>query len=75
MKDLESAEFEKDKKGKVPKKRLKRIDPLEPLKLEIAAELGLLEQVQTKGWHTLTAKDAGRIGGLMNQRRKREGKT
>jgi Small, acid-soluble spore proteins, alpha/beta type. len=75
MKDLENAEFEKDKKGKTIKKRLKRIDPLEPLKLEIAAELGLLEQVQTKGWHTLTAKDAGRIGGLMNQRRKREGIT
>ncbi|MHB8126416.1 MAG: small, acid-soluble spore protein, alpha/beta type [Desulfitobacteriaceae bacterium] len=57
---------------KTPRQRLKRIDPLEPLKMEIAAELGLLEQVQTKGWHTLTAKDAGRIGGLMNQRRKRK---
>jgi hypothetical protein len=75
MKDSESAEFKKEKNG-LPKKRLKRSDPLEPLKLEIAAELGLLEQVQNKGWHTLTAKDSGRIGGLMNQRlRKREGTT
>lgn len=74
MKDLESAESKKEKN--LPPKRLKRIDPLEPLKLEIAAELGLLEQIQNKGWHSLTAKDAGRIGGLMNQRlRKREGIT
>ncbi|MDQ7092572.1 small, acid-soluble spore protein, alpha/beta type [Desulfosporosinus sp. PR] len=52
--------------------KVKRIDPLEPLKMEIAAELGLLEQVQTKGWHSLNAKDAGKIGGLMTQRRRRE---
>lgn len=76
MKDLESPEEAKKEKNNLPQKRLKRNDPLEPLKLEIAAELGLLEQVQTKGWHSLTAKDAGRIGGLMNQRlRKREGTT
>ena len=55
------------------KPRVKRIDPLEPLKMEIAAELGLLEQVNSEGWHSLSAKDAGRIGGLMTQRRKREG--
>jgi small acid-soluble spore protein F (minor alpha/beta-type SASP) len=57
---------------KSAKPRVKRIDPLEPLKMEIAAELGLLEQVQTKGWHSLNAKDAGKIGGLMTQRRRRE---
>lgn len=53
------------------KPRVKRIDPLESLKMEIAAELGLLEQVKTVGWHSLSAKDAGRIGGLMTQRRRR----
>ncbi|MDD2234229.1 MAG: small, acid-soluble spore protein, alpha/beta type [Desulfitobacteriaceae bacterium] len=72
MKELDPKKNKKGNKGKTPRKRLKKIDPLEPLKLEIAAELGLLEQVQTKGWHTLTAKDAGRIGGLMRQRRKQE---
>ena len=51
--------------------KVKKIDPLEPLKLEIAAELGLREQVEKLGWHSLSAKDAGRIGGLMTQRRKR----
>ncbi|HEY8911132.1 MAG TPA: small, acid-soluble spore protein, alpha/beta type [Desulfosporosinus sp.] len=40
--------------------------------MEIAAELGLLEQVNSDGWHSLSAKDAGRIGGLMTQRRRRD---
>ena len=61
----------KEQGAKQTKPRLKKIDPLEPLKMEIAAELGLLEQVKTKGWHSLSAKDAGRIGGLMTQRKKR----
>lgn len=57
------------KKAKV---KVKRIDPLEPLKMEIAAELGLLEQINRKGWHSLSAKEAGRIGGLMTQRRRKD---
>lgn len=56
------------KKGNTPK--VKRTDPYEALKLEIAAELGLLEQVRDKGWHSLSAKDAGKIGGIMTQRKK-----
>lgn len=56
------------KKGNNPK--VKRTDPYEALKLEIAAELGLLEQVRDKGWHSLSAKDAGKIGGIMTQRKK-----
>lgn len=51
--------------------RLKRTDPLEALKMEIAAELGLIDQVRVKGWHSLSAKDAGKIGGLMTQRIKK----
>jgi len=57
---------------KQPKPKVKRIDPLEPLKMEIAAELGLLSQIDTKGWHSLTAKEAGKIGGLMTQRRRKK---
>ncbi|MDR3289651.1 MAG: small, acid-soluble spore protein, alpha/beta type [Peptococcaceae bacterium] len=53
------------------KGRAKKIDPLEPLKLEISAELGLLEQVKQGGWHSLSAKDVGRIGGIMAQRLKK----
>lgn len=55
-------------KGQKPK--AKRTDPMESLKMEIAAELGLLDQVRLKGWHSLSAKDAGKIGGIMTQRRK-----
>ncbi|MEL1134388.1 small, acid-soluble spore protein, alpha/beta type [Desulfitobacterium sp. THU1] len=50
--------------------KLRRMDLLEDLKMEIAAELGLLDQVRVKGWHSLSAKDAGKIGGIMTQRMK-----
>lgn len=43
----------------------------EVLKYEIAGELGLLDRVLEDGWRTLTAKETGRIGGLVT-RRKRE---
>jgi len=39
------------------------------LKYEIAEELGLLEKVRNSGWKSLSAKESGRIGGLMNKRR------
>ncbi|UZQ85977.1 alpha/beta-type small acid-soluble spore protein [Thermoclostridium stercorarium] len=41
----------------------------EKLKLEIAKELGLLEKVQKEGWKSLSAKETGRIGGLMAKRK------
>lgn len=56
---------------KEKKQKLKRTDPYEALKLEIAAELGLMDQVREKGWHSLSAKDAGKIGGIMTQRKKK----
>lgn len=42
----------------------------EKLKYEIAQELGLLERVMEKGWKSLSAKETGRIGGLMTKRRR-----
>ncbi|MCD7766139.1 MAG: alpha/beta-type small acid-soluble spore protein [Lachnospiraceae bacterium] len=47
------------------------LSPDDRLKYEIAEELGLLEKVKTLGWKSLTAKETGRIGGLMT-RKKRE---
>ena len=38
------------------------------LKYEIAEELGLLDKVRKSGWKSLSAKESGRIGGLMNKR-------
>lgn len=56
-------------------KRIKWEDlsPDDKLKYEIAEEIGLLDKVKTQGWKALTAKETGRIGGLMT-RRKREQK-
>ena len=62
-----------------PKKE-KKIDldnltPEESLKLEIAAEIGVYDKVLTQGWRSLTAKEAGRIGGMMPRRRREAIKT
>ena len=49
---------------------LQNLDPEEQLKYEIAEELGLLERVMSDGWKSLSAKETGRIGGLMTKKRK-----
>lgn len=41
------------------------------MKYEIAEELGLIDKVKNLGWGGLTAKETGRIGGLMTVRKKR----
>ena len=41
----------------------------ERMKYEIAEELGVLDQVLTDGWKSLSAKETGRIGGMMTRRR------
>lgn len=46
----------------------------EKLKMEIAEELGLLDEVREKGWKALSARDTGRIGGLMTRRMKEQKK-
>ncbi len=38
------------------------------MKYEIAEELGLMEKVNETGWKSLTAKESGRIGGIMTKR-------
>ena len=58
-------------KKKEEKINLSNLTPEEELKYEIAEELGLLDKVLEHGWRALTAKETGRIGGLMT-RRKRE---
>lgn len=44
--------------------------PEEKLKFEIAEELGLADRVRAGGWRSLTAKESGRIGGLITKRRR-----
>lgn len=52
-------------------KKEKELTPDVKMKCEIAEELGLYELVKAGGWKSLTAKQAGQIGGIMS-RRKRE---
>ena len=42
----------------------------EKMKYEIAGELGLLDRVLNDGWRSLTAKETGRIGGLVTRRKR-----
>ena len=44
------------------------------MKYEIAEELGLIDKVKQLGWGGLTAKETGRIGGLMTVRKKQKKK-
>lgn len=48
---------------------LNNIKPEEKMKYEIAEELGYLDKVMTTGWKSLTAKESGRIGGLITKRK------
>lgn len=48
------------------------LDPSKKIKYEIAEELGILEKVLESGWKSLSAKETGRIGGMMTRRRNGE---
>ncbi|HIQ96494.1 MAG TPA: small, acid-soluble spore protein, alpha/beta type [Candidatus Limivivens merdigallinarum] len=56
--------------GKQKKIDLNNLTPEEELKYEIAEELGLLDRVLENGWKSLSAKETGRVGGLMTKRRR-----
>lgn len=51
---------------------LNNLKPEEELKYEIAEELGLLDKVLAEGWKSLSAKETGRVGGLMTKRRREQ---
>jgi hypothetical protein len=38
------------------------------LKIEIAKEMGIWEQVQNEGWESLSNAVCGKVGGLMSKR-------
>lgn len=46
------------------------LKPEEILKFEIATELGLQDKVINGGWRSLTAKESGRIGGLITKKKR-----
>lgn len=55
-------------------KKKKEPTPNDIMKMEIAEELGLMEKVEELGWGGLTAKETGRIGGLMTAKKKKRKK-
>ena len=61
-------------KKKEEKIDLAKIPEEEMLKYEIAGELGLLDQVVEKGWKSLSAKETGRIGGLITRKKRQQEK-
>ena len=44
----------------------------EQTKYDIAQELGILDKVLEGGWKSLSAKETGRIGGMMARKRQRK---
>lgn len=52
------------------KVNIEELQPEERLKYEIAEELGLLDRVLESGWRDLTAKETGRIGGLITKKKR-----
>ena len=50
----------------------KKLKPEDKLKFEIATELGLADKVIAGGWRCLTAKESGRIGGLITKKKREQ---
>ena len=58
-----------EKISKSRKSKMKKTpDDVEAMKLEIAEELGLLDKVREVGWAGLSAKETGRMGGLLTKK-------
>ncbi|OIQ60959.1 small, acid-soluble spore protein, alpha/beta type [Neomoorella thermoacetica] len=52
-------------------KNKKKEDPeILAVKLEVAAELGLLDKIEQCGWGALSSAESGKIGGLLARRLK-----
>lgn len=51
---------------------LEELTKEQKMKYEIAKELGLYDIVIENGWQALSAKETGKIGGLMTRRKREE---
>jgi small acid-soluble spore protein F (minor alpha/beta-type SASP) len=51
-------------------KKKKKLTLEDKLKYEIAEELGLMDKIEKVGWGGLTAKESGKIGGLITVRKR-----
>ena len=55
-------------------KKKKIVTENDIIKYEIAGEIGLIDKINEQGWAGLTAKEAGRIGGMLTARKKNKKK-
>ena len=60
------------KEKKLTREDISKMEAQERMKYEIAQELGLLDQVLEEGWRSLSAKETGKIGGIMASRKKKK---
>lgn len=62
-------ELPRSKNKRIPKTRKELL--LEKVKWDVAEELGLKEKILENGWTSLTAQEAGRMGGCVTQKLRR----
>ena len=58
------------KEKKITREDIGKLEGAERMKYEIAEEMGLLDKVLKEGWRSLSAKETGKIGGMMTSRKK-----
>ncbi|MBO5158814.1 MAG: small, acid-soluble spore protein, alpha/beta type [Lachnospiraceae bacterium] len=58
------------KEKKITMEDIQKMEGPERMKYEIAEEMGLLDKVLNDGWRSLSAKETGKIGGIMTSRKK-----
>ena len=58
------------KEKKITREDIQNMEGAERMKYEIAEELGILDKVLEEGWRSLSAKETGKIGGMINSRKK-----
>ncbi len=51
-----------------------KLEAAQRMKYEVAQEIGLLDRVLNDGWENLTARENGRIGGLVTKKKKKMSK-
>ena len=58
------------KEKKITREDIQKMEGMERMKYEIAEEMGLLDRGLSEGWRSLSAKETGKIGGMMTSRKK-----
>ncbi len=60
------------KNKKITREDILKMDDTERMKYEIAEEMGILDKVLEEGWRSLSAKETGKIGGMMTSRKRKK---